>query len=70
MTSKIGQSIKGLCQTSCDINVPIFQHTLTKSQYQTSRAFNQKKLLEIYIIKFKATFDEEVSNTKNNQTSS
>jgi hypothetical protein len=51
-------------QTSCDIHVPIFQHTLTKFQYQTGRAFNQRKLLEIYIIVFKATIDEEVLDTK------
>lgn len=32
-------------QTSCDINALVFQHTLTKSQYQTSRAFNQRTLV-------------------------
>jgi len=51
-------------QTSCDINALIFRHTLTKSQYQTNRAFNQRKLLEIYIIKFKTTLDEKVLDTK------
>jgi hypothetical protein len=51
-------------QTSCDINAPVFRHTLAKSQYQTNRAFKQRKLFKIYIMEFRVTLDEEVLDTK------
>jgi len=36
----VNKKTMSIRRTSCDINAPVFQHTMTKSQYQTGRAFN------------------------------
>jgi hypothetical protein len=61
----VNRRIMLIHQTLCDIDLLVFQHTLAKSQYQTSRAFNKKNtLLEIYVTKLKVVLDEEISNIK------
>jgi hypothetical protein len=37
---------------------------LAKSQYQTGKALNQIKLLEMYTMEFEIAIDEKNSNTK------
>jgi hypothetical protein len=51
-------------RTSCHVNAPIFGHSLAKPQNQPNKAFQQKSLFKIYIMKFRVALKEEISHAK------